>query len=193
MIHYTSERILKGLLERDKGVIEYIYNDIFPSVKFMVIRNSGNYQDADDIFQDALIAVYNKIKNKDLTLTCTFKTYLYSVCRRLWLHKLEGKRVRRKKFKDFENYIILQNNDNEEIAYEEAREKYKLYQLHFLELSVKCQKILRLFLNNNTIKEITEIMGYKTENYTRTRKYLCKEILKKQIMNDPKCKKYLKK
>ena len=42
-----------------------------------------------------------------------------------------------------------------------------------------------------SLKEIAEEMGFKTEKYAKTRKYLCKEELKKRIINDPKCQKFL--
>jgi hypothetical protein len=34
-------------------------------------------------------------------------------------------------------------------------------------------------------KEIADNMGYKSEFYAKTKKYLCKEALKKMVENDP--------
>ncbi|MFA4864355.1 MAG: hypothetical protein WC605_11375, partial [Bacteroidales bacterium] len=74
---------------------------------------------------------------------------------------------------------------------EEEHEKYRLFQQHFLKLSEDCQKILQLFLGKTSLKEIAEIMGFKTEKYAKTRKFMCKEKLKNSIINDPNFKKYL--
>ena len=70
-------------------------------------------------------------------------------------------------------------------------EKLRLYQQHFLTLSNDCQKILILFMKKMSSKAIAEEMGFKNEKYAKTRKYLCKEELKKRIINDPKCQKFL--
>jgi hypothetical protein len=42
-----------------------------------------------------------------------------------------------------------------------------------------------LFLKKLSLREIASIMGYKSENYAKTRKFDCKEELKKRILNDP--------
>jgi hypothetical protein len=48
-----------------------------------------------------------------------------------------------------------------------------------------------LFMKKVSLREIAAEMGFKTEKYAKTRKYLCKEELKKRIINDPNCQKFL--
>jgi hypothetical protein len=86
--------------------------------------------------------------------------------------------------------VELPDKVMEEI-YDDEVEKYRLYQQHFLTLNDDCQKVLLLFMKKLSLKEIAVEMGYKTEKYAKTRKYLCKEELKKRIINDPKCHKFL--
>jgi hypothetical protein len=74
---------------------------------------------------------------------------------------------------------------------EVENERYRLFQQHFLRLSEDCKKVLRLFMNKVPLKEIAEIMGFKTEKYAKTRKFMCKEKLKNAIINDPNFKKFI--
>jgi hypothetical protein len=46
-------------------------------------------------------------------------------------------------------------------------------------------------MNKVPLREIAEIMGFKTEKYAKTRKFMCKEKLKNAIISDPNCKKFL--
>jgi hypothetical protein len=85
---------------------------------------------------------------------------------------------------DFESITAIPEPSVEEIQNIE-NEKHKLYQLHFLNLSEDCQKVLQLFLKKISLREIANIMGYKTEKYAKTRKFNCKEELKTRILNDP--------
>lgn len=189
MIHYTDEAIVEGIKIRDNTIIQYIYSEYFPTIKFLVTTNSGTENDAEDVFQDALLIIYKKVVESGLILTSSFKTYLYSICRNLWLQRLD-----KKAFSSDFLYIENLNNLQETLSSEKAREegeKYKLFQLHFLTLSEDCQKILRLFLEKRALKDIARIMGFKSEKYAKTRKFMCKEKLKDKIMNDPKCKKYI--
>jgi RNA polymerase sigma factor (sigma-70 family) len=189
MIHYNDEAILKGILAGDKNILKYVYDWYFKTIRSLILRNNGNEQDAEDIFQDALVIIYQRVIDNELVLDCSFKTFLYSVCRHLWLQHLE-KEKNPANIADIENHIELSDEMVFEI-YDEQSEKYRLYQQHFVKLSKDCQKVLKLFYSHTPLKDIADIMGYKTEKYAKTRKYLCKENLRQRILSDPKCKKYL--
>ncbi|WP_431215013.1 RNA polymerase sigma factor [Puia sp. P3] len=49
----------------------------------LILNNSGYPDDARDIFQEAMIVLYEKVRSGTFELNCQLKTYLYSVCRRL--------------------------------------------------------------------------------------------------------------
>jgi len=190
MIHYSDEAIIEGLRLRSDFIIKYIYQELFPTIKYLVVKNSGNEEDAEDVFQDSLIVIFKKIRNNELELSSSFRTYLYSVCRNLWLQKLHKRKQFTREFSDIESFVELPEKVVEEI-YDDEVEKYRLYQQHFLTLNDDCQKVLLLFMKKISLREIAVEMGYKTEKYAKTRKYLCKEELKKRIINDPKCHKFL--
>ena len=74
----------------------------------------------------------------------------------------------------------------------EKREEEKLFRYHYTKLSESCRKLLNLSFENLSAKEIAQKMGYKTDEYARRRKYQCKQILMKKIMNDPKYRELVK-
>ena len=130
------------------------------------------------------MVVYKRIITDELSLNSSFKTFFYSVCRNIWLQRLEKHKKQNHEFVDFETITAIPESTFEEINDIENK-KQKLYQLHFLNLSEDCQKVLQLFLKKISLREIANIMGYKTENYAKTRKFNCKEELKTRILNDP--------
>jgi len=180
---YADEAIIAGLKAKDITIIKYIYKQFLQQIRGLISTNSGTQMDTEDVFQDALVIIYQKIFSENLKLTCSFKTYLYSVCRHLWLQKL-NKREFSYDFKDLVNPDECQylNTLDEQL---EEFEKYRLYQQHFLKLKQDDQKLLRLFINKISLKQIAHIMGYKSEKYAKVRKYICKEKLKNLILNDP--------
>lgn len=182
MVHYTVEAILEGLKTSDSNVLEYIYKKYFPIVRFFVIKNSGTDEDAKDVFQEAIILIYKKLKDESLDLNCAFKTYLYSVCRILWLRQLEKKKVRNEVVTDNQVFVQL-DEDIEELVAEQ--EQFRIYQKHFQLLHKDCQEILQLFLKKVPLKEIAQKMNIKSDKYLKKRKYACKEALIKRIQNDP--------
>jgi RNA polymerase sigma factor (sigma-70 family) len=182
--NYSDQDVLDGIKRRDNATLEYVYQQCYPMIQDLVIRHSGNHEDAQDIFQDAMVIIYNKVKKNELVLFCAFKTYLYSICKRLSMKYLEQRRRA--------GMVTRELPQPEEIpaeqavdAYEEEVEKYNIFQQHLLELKEDARKLLKLYMENYSFKEISTIMGYKSENYAKTRKYAFKEELKRRILEDP--------
>ena len=57
-----EQELIKGLALDDKTAIEAIYKDNYGLIQNLVINNSGTEDDAKDIFQEALIVLYEKSK-----------------------------------------------------------------------------------------------------------------------------------
>jgi RNA polymerase sigma factor (sigma-70 family) len=191
MIHYSDEAILEGLRLRSDYIINFTYKEFFPLIKYLVTGNGGAVEDAEDIFQDGIVTLYNKISSNQLSLTSSFKTYIYSVCRTLWMQKLNARKAIFEKLSDVEEYIDLPKDMLTKESIEET-EMQRIIQTHFLTMPDECQKVLRLFIQKVPLQQIAGIMGFKTEHYTKTRKNLCKENLKTRIANDPRSTKFLK-
>jgi RNA polymerase sigma factor (sigma-70 family) len=191
MIVYSDAQILKGILRHDNLILQYIYKQYYYKINYFVKKNQGNEEDASDIFQEAIIVIYRKLKENDLIFEkSSFAGYLFSVCRFLWLKQLEKRRIERERLNDSLPFQEDLYDDNL-IEVIEKNERYGLYQKHFSTLSTDCQKLLQLFFEKVPLKEIAKVMGYKGEKYAKTRKYKCKELLIRRIKQDTEFKKIL--
>lgn len=183
MIDYSNLDILNGILRNDTIILQHIYKNFYSKINFFIKKNSGDDDDANDIFQEAIIIIYRKLKANELVLDCTFETYLYSVCRFLWLKQLEKRKIEKEKIMDNHEY----NDDIYDDGLErvvDMNERYSLYQKHFANLGKDCQKILQLYFDKVPLKNIAQIMGFKGEKYAKKRKFKCKEYLIKSIKQD---------
>ncbi len=98
MRNFSDEQILKGILRHDNLVLSYIYKQYFYKVNAFVKKNNGSEADVSDIFQEAIIVIYRKLKENDLLFeNRSFEVYLYSVCRLLWLKSLKNRKTEREK------------------------------------------------------------------------------------------------
>ena len=75
----------------------------------LIINNNGTADDAKDIYQEAIIVLYNKIKAGDFELSSKLKTYIYSVCRRLWLKRLSQMNRYGGDIRDFQDYLPVED------------------------------------------------------------------------------------
>ena len=182
MINYTNDEILNGILRNDNVILQFIYKNFYYKVNLYVKKNSGDNEDANDVFQEAVIVIYRKLKANELVLNCTFETYLFSVCKYLWYKQLSRQKTERDMLLDGKPYENEYDHDFMEAA--DKNERFKLYQKHFQMLGVDCQKLLQLFFEKLSLKQIAQIMGFSSEKYVKKRKYKCKEYLVTSIKQD---------
>jgi RNA polymerase sigma factor (sigma-70 family) len=176
---FSKEEIIKGIRERRSNVLEFLYLEYYPMIKSLILNNNGTETEAQDIFQDTVIIIYEKTKSRKLTITSSFKTYFYAICKKLWLQRLPN--LRR---------TIPTNHTDEQwsniLGWEEflESEEEKLFYHHFRQLDKECQKILLNFFNKKRYKDQAKAMKFKPA-YVKKLKFKCKEKLYKSIVNDP--------
>ena len=180
----TNEEIISGFRNNNPEIIEKIYEDYFPMIKYLVERNSGTTSDAKDIFQESLMIIFKKIENNEFILSCSFKTFLYTVCRNIWFKQLRNSNVCLNEFQD--NVMLVEQNDNKCI-YKEffLNKEYFIFRHHFENLSSKHKKLFELFFEKYSFKQIADILNFKNAAYARKEKYVCKTLLIENIKNDP--------
>ncbi len=180
----SDEEIITGLRKRDNRVLQYIYKNSFNPVKQLILSNAGSDFDAEDIFQEALIIIFKKLRDaQEFELTSAFNTYIYSVSRLLWLKQLRNIR---------KIEIDPLNRDHEEriefeppSPVEDKDLRMAIYQRTLLKIPEDCQNILRLTAQDITSKEIARQLGFRSEGYVRKRRHYCKEYLITKIKEDP--------
>ncbi len=183
MNEFSVEEIIAGIRTRDNNVLQYIYKKYYPSIHNFILANSGSSEDAKDIFQESIIIIFKKIKDEQhFLLNSSFKTFLYSISRHLWLKQLRNQKYEERNIRDQQNFIELRE---EPFKIENEDLRMTLYQKHFKNLPEDCQKILKLTVENITQKEIADSLGFKSDNYVKKRKHYCKENLIKMIKQDP--------
>ncbi len=174
-------KIIRGILEHNSRIIQHVYRECFPMVERMVINSGGDQEQAKDVFQDGWIIVYRKIVKGELELTCKFSTFLYAICKRLWMQE-KRKRITRMKLTPSEPEIF---EEPEPFAEDDQSILKTIFNKHFKQLSKDCQTILILHFNNAPIEEIQKVMNYQNPHYVMDRKYRCKRSLEQRIFNDP--------
>jgi len=180
MVHYTQYGIIDGIRRRDKDVLKYVYKQYLPMVRYFIIRNQGSEEDAEDIFQEAIVAVCERVRKKNLALDCAFKTYFYSVVRHMWLQYLERNKINYE-FSDMDEFLLLEDKE----LYEDFQAKKAIFQRNFLGLTELCRKILLMVVEGTSYDEIALTIGYKGRQYAIKRKYECMKSLINRVVNDP--------
>ena len=183
----TDEELLMGLADGSDNALTQLYRRYFPMVLHFVTTNSGSEDDAKDIYQEALIVLYEKVRSDSLELHCQLKTYLYSIGRRLWLKQL----ARRSRFmvRDVEmpvsEEIALDHLNDDLIDHEERDRQFDLMADSLDRLGEPCRTLLDdFYIQHLSMQDITEKFGYTNADNAKTQKYKCLMRLKRLFFSE---------
>jgi RNA polymerase sigma factor (sigma-70 family) len=172
---YRDKEILEGLRFSDSQVIEYVYQEFYPMIYKHIIANKGNKADARDIFQDGIMVLYKKSLSPDFKLTAGIGTFLFSICKNLWLNKLN-----RQKSKEHLKEKLPEEVDNQDFLNEANNERQHLLQRLFRKIGESCRNILlKKYFENLKDIEIADELNLSGADYVKTQRYRCLKQLKK--------------
>lgn len=147
----------------------------------MILTNSGTEPEARDVYQDAIIAFYERVLQPDFTLTCKIKTYLYAVCRRLWLKRLYEKKRYIGKIEEGDPFLQI---EEELLDIEENEKRLRAMRTSLEGLGEPCRSILEdFYIHNRTMDEIRDKFGYTNTDNAKNQKYKCLQRLKKMFFS----------
>ncbi len=176
-----TSQLVQGLSLGKSDAMKTVYTDHFGMIKHLVLKNSGNEADAEDVFQEAMVILYQKLNSPNFELTVQLKTYVYSICRNLWLNELNRRGRRKIGLKDYEKYVetgYLFSVDWKERREETLNNVEKAMRY----LGEKCQQILVLYyFDKKSMAEIAVEMDYTNADNAKNQKYKCLRQLKWNI------------
>ncbi len=178
----SNSDLIQGIRNHDSSLLRYVYETYYPIIEGYIIHNQGSREQARDIFQDAMIIVYRRIRSNDLELSCKFGTYLYAICKNIWTQERKKYLLRAEKLR--QQALLIQDPGP---ADDPLLQNHltNLFNKHFEDLSKDCQKILSMYFNHFSVEDIRAAMNYKDLHHTADRKYRCKKSLINRIVNDP--------
>lgn len=174
----TNEKpLLQGLARNETKSVETIYRENYNMVQALIINNNGSSDDAKDVFQEAMIVLYEKVRSGHFELNCQIKTYLYSVCRRLWLKRLQQTNRYLVPAESLENLVPVE----EEIeSHEQRNAEFEMMNKAISSLGEPCKSLLEAYyLQKRSMQEIASSFGYTNADNAKNQKYKCLIRLKK--------------
>lgn len=143
----------------------------------LVMTNSGTEPEAKDVYQEVIIAFYERLQQKDFSLTCKIKTYLYAVGKRIWLKRLSEKKRGPFRMDDAETFADI---DDEMARIDENEMQFEVMKKSLIELGEPCSTIIQdFYVRNLTMDQLRDKFGYTTADNAKNQKYKCLQRLKK--------------
>jgi RNA polymerase sigma factor (sigma-70 family) len=179
MPEISDDILLDKLRKEESASYKLLYKFYFPSVASYIRQNNGSDQDAEDVFQETIIILLNKVRQPEFVLTSSLKTYLFSISKNMWLKKLrDAKRLNpNTELTSTPAQSLLddpsENNGEEKIS------------TWLDKITANCKRILKaIFFLGEPMDSLMTKMGWKNKHSASNQKYKCIEQIRKESKNN---------
>jgi DNA-directed RNA polymerase specialized sigma24 family protein len=101
----NDSELITHVKAEENHAFSLLHKFYFPSISYHIRQNNGSKEDAEDIFQEAIIVLLQKIREADFVLTSSLKTYLFAISKNLWFKRLCDERFVNIEAEDLEIYL----------------------------------------------------------------------------------------
>ncbi|MFT5999812.1 MAG: RNA polymerase sigma factor (sigma-70 family) [Neolewinella sp.] len=174
MTPHADHTHILALRNGDFTILHQVYTDNAATISSWITKNNGSLADAQDTFQEGIIALHQKAKDPDFVLTCPLGALLFRICQNKWLYNLRKKRrsveVRDELPKEYNNegnvYDLLEAVEEENIRQQKMKTAFK-------ELSELCQQLLTLLAKGLPASTIATKLDMAAANTVYRRRHAC--------------------
>ncbi len=172
-------KILDALRNGSDSALEELFYKNRRSVASLVIRNNGTEDDAEDVLQESLIVLWERVQKGTFEYQAKLSTFIYATAKNIWFRKLA--RQRREIHSDGEAFEIPDGNSS---PFEELEENERVFAVEqaMEKIGNPCRDILLLYYwEERSMEEIAVKLGFANADTVKSKKYQCKKALEKLV------------
>lgn len=189
-----SDQELLALIQSYQGIdqsVRYMYSHYHEFLSIYVQQHGGSAEDAEDVFQEVVVAFIDLVQKNKFREESSIKTFLFALNRNIWLNELKKrKRSSTREIKFEEMRPVEEPGIADYIIAREGRQEL----MDIIgKLGEVCQQILvAYYYKNLSMKEILEQLHYENEQVVRNKKHKCMKQLGELLQANPNLMKNLK-
>ena len=172
-------RMLERLRAGEEEALADLYETNRRVVVAHVLRNGGGEADAEDLLQDAVIVLWERIRSGTFEQSAKLSTFLFSIVKHNWSRRTAQKR-RNVPRSEAEWDVPDGDPIADELMIED--EESSAISTAMNTLGDPCRRLLILFYwEERSTEEIAKLMGFANADTVKSKKYQCKKSLEKLL------------
>ena len=166
----------------DDEVLDFLYKDTLPVVRNYVMVNSGTMEEADDLFQDAVLYLYNMVYDNKIPDIKNIGGFIFRAAKNSWINK--AKKNRRKI--PLENTYELVDYGVDSLSIIIDEEKQDALNSLFDKIGEVCKQVMTMQVYQRlSMEEIAMKMNLGNANAAKAQNYRCKKKLAELVTQEP--------
>lgn len=177
----SDERIIDLMEKGDEEALVMLYRANKRMVMSFVTKNSGTSDDAEDLLQDAVVTLWERVRSRKFERTSKLSTFIYAVVQNKWRRRLAA--MKREVTAELNNESVPSTDPGilENII---ESERTKAIAAALVKVGEPCKTLLLLFYwEEKSMEEIARHMKFANADTVKSKKYQCKKALEK-ILSD---------
>lgn len=180
-----EQEFIERLKSGDTKALKVFYITNYPKVEQFILQNNGSAEYAKDIYQEAFLAVWQKIRTGNFSepKPGSINGFLYQIAKNKWTDHLRSAYYK-KTSELTDTYMENASMDNNTVS-DPVEEEYRLKRTMqaFKGMGEDCKALLkRFYFEKKSLREIADIIGI-DEASARNKKYRCMQKLRELTLN----------
>ncbi len=172
---WNDATIVEEIRKGNKEALLHLYEGNYAPVRNYILKNSGDNDDVEDILQEAVIAVWQKVSHTEFELTAKLSTFLFAVAKNLWLKALS---------KSKRTEAMEEHHENRAVSSSPAvhQRDLQIVVQYMDKLGETCKRLLHLFyFEEQDMKEIANRLNFANADTAKAKKYQCFKKLEQLV------------
>jgi len=172
---------IRGSYEEREAAMRHIFKNLaWRDLVYNYLKQRDGAQDADDVFQQAIVAFDRNIRMGRYEGNSRLKTYFLSIAKRIWWKMLRARKPQLEFKPEYEE------STTESIEIQLIQREQKLYIAKVLSLlGDRCKKVLQLYQLDYSMEEIAKALVLSNANMAKKQAYRCRNKMKQFLENNP--------
>ncbi|HTX17882.1 MAG TPA: sigma-70 family RNA polymerase sigma factor [Bacteroidota bacterium] len=165
----------------DEEGLAILFDENRRAVTSFVLKNSGSREDAEELLQDAVVILWEKVRREEYEYRAKLSTFILATVKNLWFRRLAQ---RRREHRDQEFVEAAPNDEPSPLEELIEGEDAKIVGDALRRLGEPCRTLLLLFYwEELSLEQIGMKMGFANADTVKSKKYQCKKGLEGLLHN----------
>ena len=177
----SDDRLLDMMKKGDEEALVMLYKANKRMVSSYLLRNSGNENDAQDMLQEAVIVLWERVRSGRFEHSAKLSTFIYATVQNMWRRRLI--KMKREIPSDVNDDVLnsyVQSTLDDLIEEEQSRN----IAAALVKMGEPCRTLLILFYwEEKSMEQIAKELKFANADTVKSKKYQCKKALE-SILRD---------
>jgi RNA polymerase sigma factor (sigma-70 family) len=170
-----DSKLLDALRNGDEEALAELFRQNRRPVTSLVTRNQGSEDDAEDVLQESMVVLWQRVRSGSFEYQSKLSTFIYATAKNIWFRRLARQR---RELPAAEDTLKMASGDATPLEDMEENERVLAVQKGMEQIGNPCRDLLLLFYwEERSMEEIAVKLGFANADTVKSKKYQCKKSL----------------